>query len=81
LIQDFIAPVYLFLKADYTLEIKKAGDILSSGDMQMISEIRKKITGKETEKFNFYVTLKENGIFDFEIHSNDLKIKMICRNE
>lgn len=81
LIQDFIAPVYLFLKADYTLEIKKAGDILSSGDMQMISEIRKKITGKETEKFNFYVTLKENGIFDIEIHSNDLKIKMICRNE
>ncbi len=80
-LQDFIAPVYLFLKADYSMEIEKAGDILSSGDIEMISEIRKKIAGRETGKFDFSVNLKESGGFDIEIRSNDLKIKMICRNE
>jgi urea transporter len=79
--QDFIAPVYLFLKADYSLEIKKVGDILSSGEINMTSEIRKKIAGKETGRFNFSVNLKGNGAFDVEICSNDKKIKMICRNE
>ena len=50
-LQDFIAPVFLFLKADYSLEITKAGDILSSGEIKMVSEITKKIAGRETEKY------------------------------
>lgn len=80
-LQDFIAPVFLFLKVDYTLEIKKAGDILSSGDVKMTSEIRKKITGHETKKYEFSISIKENGVFEIEIRYNDLKIQMICRNE
>jgi urea transporter/murein DD-endopeptidase MepM/ murein hydrolase activator NlpD len=80
-IQDFIAPVYLFLKAEYSLEIKKAGDILSSGDVTMISEIRTKIAGNGAEKYEFSTSLNENGVFNIEIRSNDFKIKMICRNE
>jgi len=80
-LQDFIAPLYLFLKVDYTLEIKKAGDILSSGDVKMISEITKRIAGKETAKYNFTINIKESGVFEVEIRYNDLKIQMICRNE
>jgi len=80
-LQDFIAPVYLFLKVDYTLEIKKSGDILSSGDVKMISEITKKIMGRETEKYNFNINIKESGVFEIEILFNDLKIQMTCRNE
>ena len=80
-LQDFIAPVYLFLKVDYTLEIKKSGDILSSGDLKMISGITKRIAGRETEKYDFTITIKESGIFEIEILANDLKIQMTCRNE
>ena len=80
-LQDFIAPVFLFLKADYSLEIKKAGDILSSGDVKMTSEITKKIAGHETEKYEFNISIKENGIFEIEIRNKDLKMEMICRNE
>jgi hypothetical protein len=80
-LQDFIAPVFLFLKVDYRLEIKEAGDILSSGDVKMTSEITKKIAGHETEKYEFNIRIKETGVFEVEIQSNDLKIQMICRNE
>ncbi|MDP3180288.1 MAG: hypothetical protein Q8M67_00540, partial [Bacteroidota bacterium] len=81
ILQDFIAPMYLFLKVDYKLEIKEAGDILSSGDVKMTSEITKKIAGHEIGKFEFNIRIKETGVFEVEIQSNDLKIKMICRNE
>lgn len=81
IIQDFIAPVYLFLKADYSLEIKKTGDILSSGDVEMFTKIQKKITGTETKRIDFSIKLKENGVFDLEILSNELKILMTCRKE
>ncbi len=80
-LQDFIAPLFLFLKANYTLEIKEAGDILSSGDLKMISEITEKIAGRESGKYEFAITIKENGIFEIEIRVKDLKIQMICRNE
>jgi len=80
-LQDFIAPVYLFLKVDYTLEIKKSGDILSSGDVKMISEITKKIAGRETAKYNFIININQSGVFEIEIRFNDLKIQMTCRNE
>ncbi len=80
-LQDFIAPVFLFLKVDYMLEIKKAGDILSSGDIVMISEITKKIAGRETEKYDFNINIKESGVFEIEIRLNDLKIQMTCQNE
>ncbi len=80
-LQDFIAPVFLFLKVDYTLEIKKAGDILSLGNVKMVSAITKKIAGRETDKYEFNISIKENGGFEIEIRSNDLKIQMTCRNE
>ncbi len=80
-LQDLIAPVYLFLKVDYTLEIKKSGDILSSGDLKMISGITKRIAGRETEKYDFTINIKESGVFEIEILANDLKIQMTCRNE
>jgi murein DD-endopeptidase MepM/ murein hydrolase activator NlpD len=80
-LQDFIAPLYLFLKVDYSLEIKNGGDILSSGDVKMISEIRKKIAGHETENYDFSIMIKESGVFEIKIRQNDLTIHMTCRNE
>ena len=80
-LQDFIAPMYLFLKVDYSLEIKKSGDILSSGDLKMVSGITKRIAGRETAKYDFTINIKESGVFEIEILANDLKIQMTCRNE
>jgi urea transporter/murein DD-endopeptidase MepM/ murein hydrolase activator NlpD len=80
-LQDFIAPVYLFLKVDYSLEIKNAGDILLSGDVKMMSKITKKIMGREAGKYDFTIDLKESGVFEIEIRFNEFKIHMKCLNE
>jgi urea transporter/murein DD-endopeptidase MepM/ murein hydrolase activator NlpD len=80
-LQDFIAPVYLFLKVDYRLEMEKAGDILASGDVNMKAEIVKKIFGREIAKYQCAININENGVFTVEIRYNDLKIHLICRNE
>lgn len=80
-LQDLVAPIYLFLKVDYALEIINGGDILSSGDVKMVSKITKKIAGGETEKYDFSITIKESGVFEIEIRVNDLTILMTCRNE
>ncbi len=80
ILQDFIAPVYLFLTADYALDLKDVGDILSSGDVKMHSRITKRILGKKISQSDFMVVIKENGVFEIDITQNDLKIKLICRS-
>lgn len=80
-LQDIIAPIYLFLNVDYKLEIEESGDILSSDNMKLKSELTKKIAGKKTEKYHFTTNLKENGIFEIEILFNDLKIQMTCQKD
>ncbi len=80
-IQDFVAPLFLFLKVNYRLEIKEAGDILSSGDLKMVAEISKKIAGRETDKYLFDIGINENGVFEIEILTGELKINLKCRNE
>ena len=81
ILQDFIAPVYLFLKVHYKLEIKEAGDILSSGGLKMISETTKKIAVRETNKYIFTIDINENGVIEIDLLLKDYKIKMKCRSE
>ena len=80
-LQDFIAPIYLFLKIDYKLNIKESGDILSSGDIDLNTLITKKIAGRITKEFNCNVTVKQEGAFDITIDFDEAKIKILCKNE
>jgi urea transporter len=80
LLQDFIAPIYLFLKVDYNLKIKDAGDILSLGNIEMHSTIRKKVADKEVTEYNFNINIEQDGSFDIKINYKDLKIKLLCGN-
>jgi len=81
IIQDFIAPVFLFLKADYKLDFTEADDILSSSDMKMHSQITKRIAGETTTQYDFDIAIKDNGAFEIDIVENNLKIKMTCKSE
>jgi murein DD-endopeptidase MepM/ murein hydrolase activator NlpD len=81
ILQDFIAPVFLFLKVDYKLNIKDSGDILSSGDIEMDAVITKKITGRKIKEYNCELKINQNGTFDITINFDQTKIKIVCQNE
>lgn len=81
ILQDFIAPVYLFLKVDFELKMKQAGDILSSGDIEMDAVIRKKIIGEPKKEFYSGLKIRQDGAIEISIVFNEAKIKIICQNE
>ena len=80
-LQDFIAPVYLFLKVDYELTIKKSGDILSSGDVELIAVITQKIAGRVIRRFQSEILIGQEGKFEIKVVFNEAKIKIVCQNE
>lgn len=81
LLQDFIAPIFLFLKVDYELTMKRSGDILSSGEIEMEATINKKIAGKEAKKFHSEIKILQDGIFEINVEFKEAKIKITCQNE
>jgi hypothetical protein len=81
ILQDFVAPLYLFLKVDYHLAIKQAGDILSSGDIEMNAVVSKKIAGKEIREFQAEIKISQENEFHILVDFNDAKMRLKCRNE
>jgi hypothetical protein len=81
ILQDFVAPLYLFLKVDYHLAIKQAGDILSSGDIEMNAVVSKKIAGKEIREFQTEIKISQENEFHILVDFNDAKMRLKCRNE
>ncbi len=79
-LQDFVAPVFLFLKAGYQLTIKEAGDILSSGDIEMETTVSQKMAGKEIRKFQTETKITHENVIRLSVQLNDAKISIVCRN-
>jgi urea transporter/murein DD-endopeptidase MepM/ murein hydrolase activator NlpD len=80
-LQDFVAPLFLFLKAGYELTLKEAGDILLSDSVKMEAEITKKIAGRTAKTCTSKIVVSRQGDFEIFIELKDAKLKMICKNE
>jgi len=80
-LQDFVAPVYLFLNIGYQLTMKDAGDILSSGDIEMKAEINKKILGKTVNTYEIDIRIDLNNELHITVNFNEAKINITCQNE
>ncbi len=80
-LQDFVAPIFLFLKIDYNLTMKEAGDILSSGDVEMNAQIIKNIAGRKTAEYNCELKINQQGAFDISVQFDQTKINIQCTNE
>jgi len=81
ILQDFIAPVYLFLNIDYQLVLKDAGNILSSGDIEMTAEVSKQIFGKTVTTYQLEIKITQDKVFEISVVFNKAKIKIKCQNE
>lgn len=80
-LQDFMAPLFLFLKAGYELTLKEAGDILSSDSVKLEAEITKKIAGRTAKTCISKIDITPQGDFKILIDMKEAKLKMICKNE
>jgi len=80
-LQDFIAPVYLFLNAEYKLVMKQSGDILSSGNLEMQVIISKRIFGREVSACAMDVQVTQEGVINLSVNFKDTKIEISCQNE
>ncbi|WP_282189145.1 urea transporter [Maribellus sp. YY47] len=80
-LQDFIAPVYLFLNTSYQLTMKDAGDILSSGDIEMEASVSKNILGKSVRSYEIGVRINTGNQIEINVIFNEAKIKLTCQNE
>ena len=81
LLQDFVAPLFLFLKVDYELTMKKSGDILSTGDVELAAEISQKIAGRVIRRFLSEIKVGQEGKFELTVVFNETKIKIVCQND
>lgn len=79
-LQDFIAPLYLFLKVDYKLTMKSAGDILSAGDVEMCSTVSQQIFGKVVKQYKLDIKAGQDGVIELNIEFEEAKLKLSCQN-
>jgi urea transporter/murein DD-endopeptidase MepM/ murein hydrolase activator NlpD len=81
LIQDLAAPLYIFLTANYELNIVGSGDILSGGGTVMNVLITKKIAGRLIGKIRTSIKFTGEECFEIITETKETKIKMVCRGK
>jgi urea transporter len=75
-LQDFVAPFYIFMKSEYTIDYIKMEDNLSDSIISLHSEaiFRRGISTKR--KLNFELTIESNRISRFEIQDRNKMIQV-----
>lgn len=73
--QDFIAPFYIFMKAEYQLTYVKMEDDLSTITVLLKSEAKLKISGKNSNTIGFEIIVEDGRIASFIAASNQIHIK------
>ncbi len=80
-LQDFVAPLFLFLRAEYRLVMKETSDILSSENVNLKTEIIRKAAGRTIGSINSSVSISATGDLELLIEINEAKMKILCTNE
>lgn len=81
--QDFMAPFYIFLKAEYQFEFEKIEDDFTGSEIIVKSKVVQKYLTKVKEIANFQFNIDEKGIKYFIINNNkkqQIKIKFSPKN-
>lgn len=77
-LQDFIAPFYLFTKANYTSEFVYTDNLMTPRLIQIKSTVEAKFINKSFRTINFKLQLKDNKIEGFSISHKAKKEKYTC---
>jgi hypothetical protein len=78
LFQDFIAPFYIFLKADFNLVYKEKDDEINPSLLTFNSSVIKSFLGFKTESVKFKISVTKDGIDDITVFLKNKTIKAKC---
>ncbi len=76
IIQDFVAPFYLYLKTKYKLKYIEKDDDLSPDFIKLQSTIKKSFFSNEIEQVNFNILIKKNGKIIINLSENNTNTKL-----
>ena len=76
IIQDFTAPFYRFLEANYHIEYKKIKNSIDSEVIQVHSEVKFSIFGKTNARRNYAIEFRNNQLYRMTMLINDRKIDL-----
>lgn len=79
-IQDFAAPLYLFLKAEYRLEMKEAGSVLAESNVLLETVITRRVGGRILDRKSSRINISASGNIEIFMERENAKIKMSCKN-
>ncbi len=77
-IQDFIAPFYIYLNADYKMKFTKIDDLMHPTQIEISSEAISKVGRMEKRKTEFILTVKDNKLSSFTVTEGDIIITAEC---
>lgn len=78
IVQDFIAPFFVYLKSNYEIIYKEIDDMINPSKLSLGSTADKRFFGKITGKKNFLITLNQEGIDSIKIFFRKKTINAIC---
>jgi len=72
-IQDFMAPFYLFTKAEYTSHFKDVDSLLEPSEATLVSSVEARFLNVSFRKINFEIETKYKRIHQFSFLQNGIK--------
>lgn len=78
ILQDFIAPFYIFMKTDYQIIHQKADDTVNTNFLKFKSKAEYKVFNSIRKKTNFSLSIKSNGLFTLIIKDKNKIFEATC---
>lgn len=76
--QDFVAPFFMFIKADYTLSYDFIDDPMTSGTIRLKSKAEMKIGNMVRKRMDFELEYNNDKISKIIAHTNKRTIQAVC---
>ena len=81
ILQDFLAPFFMFLKTRYTLNYLHCSDDFSNSEVRLSSDADMRVFGIRVKKLEFSITVSEDQIGSFEMSDRKNKAVAVRINE
>jgi urea transporter len=79
-IQDFVAPFYRFVNANYSMKYAFIDDVNITSEIILESSAEIKVLGFKSNAFQYSTNLKDNKINEFIITTTKTKLIAVCEN-